>query len=78
MQALTEREVAQLLRCSIAALRRWRREGRGPDFVRVERLVRYLASDIGSFLEKNAVHFGKVPPPAAAPPESESGSRSAR
>ena len=29
-QMLNERQAARLLACSVAALRRWRREGRGP------------------------------------------------
>ena len=35
MQTLTEAEVAEMLRCTKAALRKWRREGRGPRFIRV-------------------------------------------
>ena len=55
MQALTEKQVAQLLNCSVAALRRWRREGRGPVFVKIERCVRYRTGDVDEFLNKNAV-----------------------
>src|SRR5438552_12319196 len=41
MQTLTEKDVATLLRCSVACLRRMRREGRGPRWTRIGRLVRY-------------------------------------
>jgi len=54
MQTLTESEVAHALKCTKAALRRWRREGRGPRFIRIGRLVRYRVLDVENFLEKNA------------------------
>ena len=54
MQTLTEIEVAQILKCTTAALRRWRREGRGPRFIRVGRLIRYRLADVEEFLESNA------------------------
>ena len=43
MRLLTESEVSEILRCTKAALRRWRREERGPRFIRVGRLIRYRA-----------------------------------
>ena len=54
MQTLTETEVAEMLRCTKAALRKWRREGRGPRFIRVGRLIRYRLADVDQFLESNA------------------------
>ncbi len=54
MQILNETEVAEMLRCTKAALRRWRREGRGPRFIRVGRLIRYRLADVEEFLESNA------------------------
>ena len=54
MQILNETEVAEMLRCTKAALRRWRREGRGPRFIRVGRLIRYRMPDVEEFLESNA------------------------
>ncbi len=54
MHTLTETEVAEMLRCTKAALRKWRREGRGPRFIRVGRLVRYRLADVEEFLESNA------------------------
>jgi len=53
-QLLREREAAKILACSVAALRRWRREGRGPRFVHVERCVRYTLSDITAFVENSS------------------------
>ena len=63
MQTLTEREVAELLRCSVAALRRWRREHRGPHFVKLERLIRYPVSDLREFLDQNTI--GSTPQTSA-------------
>ncbi len=49
---VTEREAARVLSVSPAALRRWRREGRGPEFLRVERCIRYRFNDLLAYLEK--------------------------
>jgi predicted site-specific integrase-resolvase len=51
---VTEGEAARLLSVSRAALRRWRREGRGPEFTRLERCVRYKVRSIESWLEENS------------------------
>ena len=59
-QMLGEAQVARVLAVSIAALRRWRREGRGPQFTRVERCVRYDMRAIERFLLENASVNKKV------------------
>lgn len=50
-----EAEAAQMLGVSTAALKRWRREGRGPAFVKIERCVAYRFADLEEFLESNTV-----------------------
>ncbi len=60
MELLTEGEVAEVLKCTKSALRRWRREGRGPRYVRVGRLIRYRQPDLELFIEKNAVRQNPV------------------
>jgi helix-turn-helix protein len=52
-QMLSERQAANILAVSIAALRKWRREGRGPQFTRLERCVRYDIRAIERFLAEN-------------------------
>ncbi len=47
---LQEKEVAQMLSCTVAALRRWRREGRGPRYAKLGRLVRYREADVDDFV----------------------------
>ena len=47
---LTEREVSKRLNVSIATLRRWRLEKRGPTFVKVGSLVRYRPEDLDSWV----------------------------
>ena len=47
---LTEEEVAKQLHVSIAPLRRWRLERRGPQFLKVGSLVRYRPEEIESWL----------------------------
>jgi hypothetical protein len=52
-QMLSEKQAARILAVSIAALRRWRREGRGPEFTRLERCVRYNVKAIEGWLAEN-------------------------
>jgi hypothetical protein len=59
-QMLDEKRTARILACSVAALRRWRCEGRGPQFTRVERCVRYSLQEIEDYLAKNASHNKKA------------------
>jgi excisionase family DNA binding protein len=54
-RALTEREVAELLRLSVATLRAWRHRGKGPRFLRLGRSVRYLPSDVDAVVRASAV-----------------------
>jgi hypothetical protein len=49
-----EEEAACMLSASRAALRRWRREGRGPQFTRLERCVRYEIRAIENFIAENS------------------------
>jgi len=53
MQLLTEAQVADRLQCTKAALRRWRRERRGPPFARIGRLVRYNEDELAEFIAAN-------------------------
>jgi predicted DNA-binding transcriptional regulator AlpA len=52
--AMTESELARKASVSIAALRKWRREGRGPRFLKLGRLIRYLAGDVDIWLHSHA------------------------
>ena len=47
---LTEQEVSQRVNVSVATLRRWRLEKRGPVFVKVGSLVRYRPEDLDSWV----------------------------
>ena len=48
---LTEKEVAEQIKVSLASLRRWRLLQRGPRFIKVGALVRYRAEDLEQWLE---------------------------
>ena len=48
---LTEEEVAKRLHVSLASIRRWRLERRGPQFIKVGSLVRYRPEDLESWLD---------------------------
>ncbi len=48
---LTESETARRLGVSVNGLRKWRREGQGPRFIRLgSRLIRYSAVDLDTWL----------------------------
>ena len=47
---LNEQEVSKRLNVSVATLRRWRLEKRGPMFVKVGSLVRYRPEDFDSWV----------------------------
>ena len=47
--AWTEAELAERWGISTRTLQRWRRDGRGPDFLRIGRRVIYPLADIAAF-----------------------------
>ena len=47
---LNEQELSKRLNVSVATLRRWRLEKRGPMFVKVGSLVRYRPEDLDSWM----------------------------
>jgi len=48
---LTEKEVAEQIKVSLASLRRWRLLQRGPRFLKVGALVRYRPEDLEHWME---------------------------
>jgi hypothetical protein len=50
LNLLTETDVAERLRVSLASVRRWRLEKRGPTFVKVGTCVRYRPEDLESWI----------------------------
>lgn len=55
LQMLTDVELARAAKCTPAALRRMRREGRGPAYVKLGRLVRYRLSAVQAWLGAHTV-----------------------
>ena len=47
---LNETEVSKKLRVSLACLRRWRLEKRGPTFIKIGQLVRYQPEELDAWL----------------------------
>jgi excisionase family DNA binding protein len=47
---LTEQQAAKYMAVSVAALRKWRVQGRGPTFHKLGTLVRYRIDDIEAWL----------------------------
>ena len=52
---VNEREAARLVGFSVAALIKWRREGRGPRYIRVGRSIRYRVSDLVEWIQRHTV-----------------------
>jgi predicted DNA-binding transcriptional regulator AlpA len=52
MTVFTESKVAETLGVSVSGMRKWRREGTGPQFTRIGKLIRYSAEDLQSWLDK--------------------------
>jgi excisionase family DNA binding protein len=48
---LTTPQVAALLNVSVSAVNKWRLYGRGPQYMKVGRVVRYRRADIAAYLE---------------------------
>ena len=54
---LREREVGQRLDVSLKSLQKWRREKRGPAYIKLDGLggIRYRETDIDAWIERNMV-----------------------
>ena len=62
---LTEQDVSKRLRVSLACLRRWRLENRGPEYVKVGSLVRYDPDSLMNWLNslpKGGTSADRKPP----------------
>lgn len=53
--ALAEPDAARYIGYTPSALRLWRREGRGPSYVRHGRSIRYLATDLDEWIAAHRV-----------------------
>jgi excisionase family DNA binding protein len=56
---LSEKELAPLLGVSLAALRRWRLEDRGPAFLKLGSAVRYRPEDVQQWIASRPVGGGR-------------------
>jgi hypothetical protein len=54
-RCFSEVVVATLLDVSVAALRKWRRIGGGPPYLRIGKLIRYRFSDLKNFMDSRTV-----------------------
>ena len=52
---IDERTAAPYTGFTVAALRAWRQQGRGPAFIRVNRSIRYRISDLEDWLTAHRV-----------------------
>lgn len=50
-----EKQAAEILGCTVSALRKWRLLRKGPVYIKVSRLVRYSEADLAAFLDANRV-----------------------
>ena len=56
--ALTDIQAADFLSCTTSALRKWRLLNKGPAYIKVGRLVRYLPEDLRAYMITNRVETG--------------------
>ena len=54
MNLMKEDAVAEVLDVSVSTLRRWRTQGKGPVFRKLNGAVRYAADDLMEFANKHA------------------------
>ena len=64
LNLLTETDVAARLKVSLASVRRWRLEKRGPVFVKVGACVRYRPEDLESWVTSLPTGSGNHPAPS--------------
>lgn len=57
---ITQKELSVLLQVTTNTLREWRRLGKGPDYVRVQKGVFYRMRDIQIWLEHNTVQTART------------------
>jgi len=50
---LTSKQAAEMLAVPDGTLKRWRAEGRGPAWIKLEGSVRYAISDVKHYIESN-------------------------
>ena len=50
LRMLNEKQTAELLGVSVAALRKWRFQRRGPAYIKLGKLVRYRREDVDQWL----------------------------
>jgi len=60
---LTVNQAAAFLSCTPAALERWRRERRGPPYLKIGRLVRYTKRDLVTWLRSKRIYSPGAPTP---------------
>lgn len=56
--ALTESEASMRIGVSISGLRKWRKNGRGPRYLKLGRLIRYRSIEIQSWLAAHTIDPG--------------------
>lgn len=55
MELLDEKQVAKLLRVSLASVRRWRQHKAGPTYIKAGACVRYRREDVDAWLRTREV-----------------------
>ena len=59
--SLTERDAALYIAVSQHTLRAWRRQGRGPVYLKLGRSIRYTVADLSQYLLEHRVEPGSAP-----------------
>jgi len=54
-ETYNSRRAAEYIGCSVASLRVWRVNGKGPDYFRAGKLIRYRRRDLDAWIQKHFV-----------------------
>jgi predicted DNA-binding transcriptional regulator AlpA len=54
-RTIDERDASPYIGYTKAALRAWRRQGRGPAYIRINRSIRYRIQDLDDWLQRHRV-----------------------
>jgi predicted DNA-binding transcriptional regulator AlpA len=67
MSLMTDKELARMFGVTVQCVKKWRRERRGPKYLKVEGSVRYVESDVHAYLRSCEVlpSDQSTPQPAA-------------
>jgi hypothetical protein len=59
-ELLTEKDAGRFLGCAIQTLRNWRSQGRGPQYLKYYRSIKYRVGDLKQFRRQHTIRPGSI------------------